>query len=72
MMKSMIHLVTHTIIKEDCMSLNAHLEELKKKHNSLSSAVEAAQRAPGVDTLEVATMKKQKLKLKQEITRLSS
>ncbi|MFT6023036.1 MAG: hypothetical protein ACI9PY_001149 [Ascidiaceihabitans sp.] len=54
------------------MSLNAHLEELKKKHNSLSSAVEKAQRAPGIDTLKVVTMKKQKLKLKQEIARLSS
>lgn len=54
------------------MSLNAHLEELKKKHNSLSNAVEAEQRAPGSDDLVVATMKKEKLKLKQEITRLSS
>lgn len=53
------------------MSLNAHLETLKKKHTSLSEAVEQAQRAPGADTMEVAAMKKQKLRLKEQITRLS-
>ncbi|MEP1520995.1 MULTISPECIES: YdcH family protein [Rhodobacterales] len=53
------------------MSLNAHLETLKKKHTSLSEAVEQAQRAPGADAMEVAAMKKQKLRLKEQITRLS-
>ncbi len=54
------------------MSLSSHLEELKKKHQTLSDAVEAAQRAPSVDDLTIADMKKQKLKLKEEINRLSS
>ena len=54
------------------MSLNAHLAELKRKHHNLSLEVEEAQRAPGVDGLQVATLKKQKLKLKEEIERLSS
>ncbi|WP_299772765.1 DUF465 domain-containing protein [uncultured Tateyamaria sp.] len=54
------------------MSVIAHLEELKKKHQTLSDQVETAQRSPGVDQIEVATLKKQKLKLKEEITRLSS
>lgn len=54
------------------MSLTSHLEELRKKHQSLSSAVEQAQRSPGVDDLEVAMMKKQKLQLKQQIERLSA
>lgn len=54
------------------MSVVAHLEELKKKHQNLSEQVDVAQRSPGVDHAEVATMKKQKLKLKEEITRLSS
>lgn len=53
------------------MSVTAHLEELKKKHQTLSAEVEMAERAPGVDHIEVAAMKKQKLKLKEEITRLS-
>lgn len=54
------------------MSVTAHVEQLKKKHETLSEAVEAAQRAPGVDGLEVADLKKQKLRIKEEITRLSS
>jgi hypothetical protein len=54
------------------MALTAHLETLKRKHREMSEAVEAAQRAPGIDDLHVATMKKEKLRLKEEITRLSS
>jgi hypothetical protein len=53
------------------MSLNAHLETLKKKHRNMSEEIEQAQRAPGVDGLQVADMKKQKMRLKEEITRLS-
>ena len=54
------------------MSLSSHVQELRKKHQHLSDAVEAAQRSPAVDDLEVARMKKQKLHLKEEITRLSA
>lgn len=52
------------------MSLTSHLQELKKKHDALSEAVETAQRAPASDGLELAQMKKKKLQLKEEITRL--
>ncbi|MEL6452207.1 MAG: DUF465 domain-containing protein [Pseudomonadota bacterium] len=54
------------------MSVTAHLEELKKKHQTLSDQVDMAQRSPGADHIQVAAMKKQKLRLKEEITRLSS
>lgn len=54
------------------MSLSSHLTELKKKHQNLSHEVEKAQRSPGIDALHVAEMKKQKLKLKEEIERLSN
>lgn len=53
------------------MSLSSHVEELKKKHQALSTRVEEAQRAPGTRDLEIAELKKQKLRLKEEITRLS-
>jgi hypothetical protein len=53
------------------MSLGSHIEELKRKHRDLSAKVDQAQRAPGVSTLDVAEMKKQKLRLKEEIARLS-
>lgn len=54
------------------MSISAHVEELKKKHQALSEQVEAAQRAPGTDDFTLTALKKQKLRLKEEITRLSN
>lgn len=54
------------------MSLTSHLNELKKKHQTLSDAVEQAQRSPSTDDLEIAKLKKQKLYIKEEITRLSA
>ncbi|GLT09359.1 DUF465 domain-containing protein [Sulfitobacter sp. PR48] len=54
------------------MAFDAHLETLRRKHQAMSEAVETAQRSPGVDDLEVATMKKEKLRLKEEIARLSA
>ena len=57
--------------KEYAMSLSSHLQELKRKHQTLSEAVEDAQRSPGVDGLRIAELKKQKLRLKEEIERIS-
>jgi hypothetical protein len=54
------------------MSVSSHVEELKKKHLSLSQRVEEAQRAPGTSDAEIAEMKKQKLRLKEEIERLTT
>lgn len=53
------------------MSLTVHIQELQKKHRTLSAKVEEAQRSPGFSDLEIAQMKKQKLHLKEEIDRLS-
>jgi len=53
------------------MSVSAHVEELRKKHRTLSEQVEVAQRNPAADALELSDMKKQKLRIKEEITRLS-
>lgn len=52
------------------MSLSSHLEELRKKHQLLSQRVEDAQRSLSTDDLEITTLKKQKLRLKEEIERL--
>ncbi len=52
------------------MSMSSHVEELKKKHQTLSEQVEVLQRAPGSNDVEVAALKKQKLRLKEEISRL--
>ena len=53
------------------MSLSSHLEELQKKHNALNAKVEEAQRNPGFDDLQITKLKKEKLKIKEEIARLS-
>lgn len=52
------------------MSLGAHLQELKRKHANLSDRVEAAQRSPATDDLALRELKKEKLRLKEEISRL--
>lgn len=54
------------------MSVTAHVEELKRKHVALSEKVEKEQRSPGTSDFQIADLKRQKLKLKEEITRLSA
>ena len=53
------------------MSISSHLSELKRKHEALSTKVEEAQRSPSVDDLSIVELKKQKLRLKEEISRLT-
>ena len=53
------------------MTVASHIVELKKKHEHLSDMVEKAQRAPCADDLQIAALKKQKMKIKEEIARLS-
>ena len=54
------------------MSVFAHVQELRKKHEALSQAVEQAQKNIGADTLHIVDLKKQKLRIKEEIVKLSS
>lgn len=54
------------------MTVTSHLQELRKKHDALSTRVEKAQRNPATDALHIAEMKRQKLRLKEEIARLSA
>lgn len=54
------------------MSESARVEELRKKHAALSAKVEQIQQSPGSDDLEIVELKKQKLRIKEEITRLTS
>lgn len=52
------------------MNLGSHLEELRRKHQNLSDQVEAVQKSPAGDDLQVMSLKKEKLKIKEEIARL--
>lgn len=54
------------------MSINSHLEELRKKHAVLSDKVEVEQRSPGSNDLRIAELKKAKLHLKEEIERIAA
>jgi hypothetical protein len=54
------------------MSVSGHLEELKRKHEALSLQVEEEQRAPGSSDLHITELKKQKLKIKEEIEKLTA
>ena len=54
------------------MTVVSHVRELRKKHQVLSEAVEEAQKSLAMDDLHIATMKKQKLRIKEEIHKLSS
>lgn len=54
------------------MTVSAHVEQLRRKHQLLSDQVEAAQRSPGTDDLEISRLKKEKLRVKEEIVRLAS
>lgn len=54
------------------MTISSHLTELKRKHEVLSQQVEAAQRSPGTDDLSIVELKKQKLRLKEEISKLAN
>ena len=44
------------------MSISSHVTALQRKHEHLSAVVEAAQRQPAADDLEIAALKKHGLK----------
>ena len=52
------------------MSLQAHLGELNAKHRALEAALAEAINHPASTDAEIAELKRKKLKIKDEITRL--
>ena len=53
------------------LSITSHIQNLKQKHEKLSSEVEQAYKFPASDELYISQLKKEKLRLKEEISRLS-
>ena len=53
------------------LSINSHIQNLKQKHEKLSSEVEQAYKSPALDEFYISQLKKEKLRLKEEISRLS-
>ncbi|WP_350335194.1 YdcH family protein [Coralliovum pocilloporae] len=54
------------------MSMDSHLQELERRHQALERQLEEAMTHPSMDSLEVASLKRKKLQLKDEIRRLCS
>jgi len=52
------------------MSMQSHLAELERRHAEMERKIEDALLHPSTDSLELADMKRQKLKLKDEIARI--
>ena len=54
------------------MSLASHLEELQKRHSEIDQQISDAMASPSFNDMEIVTLKRRKLALKDEIHRLSS
>ncbi|MEM8792616.1 MAG: DUF465 domain-containing protein [Pseudomonadota bacterium] len=54
------------------MSVTSHLATLRKRHEELEKKIEDETRSPGSDDLDIMAMKRQKLLIKDEISRLQT
>jgi hypothetical protein len=54
------------------MSLANHLEELQRKHGDIEREIDQALAHPSVDDLEILTLKRRKLAIKDEIEKLKA
>ena len=54
------------------MSLDNHLQELTSRHRKLDQVLQEEQKRPSTDSLKVVRLKREKLKLKEEILSLKT
>ncbi len=54
------------------MSLENHLQELTSRHRKIDEVLQEEQRRPAADTLRLSKLKREKLKLKEEIRSLQT
>ncbi len=52
------------------MAVSAHIEELSEKHRTIERKIEEELKHPSSDELTIAALKKEKLRLKDEIEKL--
>ena len=52
------------------MALDGHIQELSDKHRKLQDLIESEMAHPDWDEVRVAALKKQKLRIKDELERL--
>ena len=54
------------------MSIESHLNELERRHADLERKIQELMHHPSVDSLEISGLKRQKLLVKDEISRLKT
>lgn len=54
------------------MTIANHVDELRRRHATLQTRIDSESRSPASNDLDIADMKKQKLRLKEEIERLAT
>lgn len=54
------------------MALQGHIEELSEKHQKLQQLIEDEMAHPDWDEIRVAALKKEKLRIKDELERLKT
>lgn len=53
------------------MSVSSHLDQLRKKHETLKAKIKEEERRPGADHVEITALKREKLHIKESIGRLT-
>ncbi|WP_374764053.1 YdcH family protein [Yunchengibacter salinarum] len=54
------------------MSMQTHVEALNSKHARIENAIHTEETRPNPDTIRLMQMKREKLRLKEEISRLKA
>jgi hypothetical protein len=54
------------------MALQGHIDHLSNQHRKIQAIIEAEMASPDWDEMRVAALKKQKLRIKDELERLRS
>jgi hypothetical protein len=52
------------------MGLESHIQQLSEKHRKLENTISEELSHPGFDELKIAALKRQKLRIKEELERL--
>jgi hypothetical protein len=54
------------------MSIEAHLAELERRHRALEMEIAEARAHPSIDDLQIVSLKRRKLLVKDELARLKN
>ena len=54
------------------MNLEAHVQKLNEKHANIDHVIHMEEHRPNPDTIRITDLKRQKLRLKEELSRLRS